>query len=1135
MRTRRGFSALAGIVLVAAFGAAPPLLAQGTIETLAGGGAGDGGPATLARLGQPSGLAVDAAGYLFIADALNHVIRKVGADGTITTIAGTGLRGSAGDGGPAVLASIAQPYGVAVDAAGNVYIADTDNSRIRKVAPNGTITRFAGTGPGFGGDGGPATSAQIRKPMGVEVDPLGNVYIADWENHRIRKVNPTGTITTVAGTGVSGYSGDGGPATLANLNYPRAVAADGSGSFYIVDAGNTRVRKVDPAGTITTVAGTGVSGYSGDGGPATLARLASPFGLELDASGNLYIVDTGNQRVRKVDTSGVITTFAGNGYAGSTGDGGPATAARFNSPHGVAVDPSGVAYISEYHGSRVRRVDTAGKITLAAGAGPCGGDGGPATAACLTYVTGVAVDGSGSLYIADRVYHRIRKVSPTGTITTVAGSGIYGYSGDGGPATAARMYHPSSVAVDAAGNLFIADTFNLCVRKVNAGGTITTAAGTGGAGYSGDGGPANAARLRNPTGVAVDSSGNLFIADSLNHCVRKVDAGGTITTVAGTGVFGYSGDGGPAIAARLAYPEQLAVDNLGNLYIADQGNERIRKVDAGGTITTVAGTGVFGYFGDGGPAIAARLAHPTSVAVDAWGRLQIADAVNHRIRQVDLDGTITTVAGTGDFGFAGDGGPATAAWLSNPHGVATDGSGRLYIADMYNFRVRRVLLASPNEPPVAVAGPDQVLETTSPDGASATLDGSGSHDPDDDTLNCTWTGPFGTLSGMTVTATLPVGSSIVTLTVDDGQGATATDELLVTVEDTTNPDLVVTPDPPPNAAGWNNSDVTLTASCEDSGTGVASPPTSPQTVSSEAAGQVVSFSCTDHAGNSVTRTVTVNLDKTAPSVLGEPVRGADHDGWYNHPLDVVWSGADGLSGIAACDPAGTYAGPDSAAASVSGSCRDIAGNSGHATFALAYDATAPTATVTTPPDGAIYLLDAVVTADYGCSDGLSGIDACAGPVPDGGNLPTASVGSHEFAVSATDRAGNTTTLHHDYAVQYRFVGFLQPIDNLPVLNIANAGRVIPVKWRLETADGSLVSDLGSFLSLLSAIIGCEAAPSDIVEEDSASGRGSDLEYDAVAGQFIYQWRTEKTWAGRCIQMQLTLTDGTRYSAKFRFK
>src|SRR5206468_16461 len=357
-----------------------------------------------------------------------------------------------------------------------------------------------------------------------------------------------------------------------------------------------------PGGAITTYAG---RDFSGDGGPATAARLLAPAGVALDPAGNLYIADTADHRIRKVTPGGTISTYAGSGNFGFSGDGGPATAAELNFPRDVALDPAGNLYIADSGNSRIRKVTTGGTISTPY---PC-------------TPLAPALDPAGNLYIADTANSRIRKVTSGGTISTYAGSGSRGLSGDGGPATAAQLYSPHGVALDTAGNLYIADSNR--IRKVTPGGTISTYAGTGTGPFSGDGGPATAAQLSSPAGVALDLTGNLYIADSGSSRIRKVGPGGTISTYAGGGSSNFSGDGGPATAAQLNVPVSVALDPAGNLYIADQGNSRIRKVTPGGTISTYAGTDTPGFSGDGGPATAAQLNVPDGVAVDPAGNLYI--------------------------------------------------------------------------------------------------------------------------------------------------------------------------------------------------------------------------------------------------------------------------------------------------------------------------------------------------------------------------------------------------------------------------------------------------------------------------------------------------------------------------------
>lgn len=339
--------------------------------------------------------------------------------------------------------------------------------------------------------------------------------------------------------------------------------------------------------TISTVAGDGTSDSGGDGGAATSAQIFHPAGVEVDESENLFIADLLGNKIRKVTSGGIISTVAGTGASGSGGDGGAATSAQLTSPHGTTHDASGNFYIADATNNKVRKVDATGKISTVAGTGTAGssGDGGSATAAQINDPRSVAVDSSGNLFIAEFSGHRVRKVDGSGNISTVAGTGTAGYSGDGGAATAAQLNQPRGVSIDSSGNLLIADSGNHAIRKVGATGTISTIAGTGTAGFSGDGGTATSAQLQNPRSVIDDGLGNLFIADTSNHRVRMIDDG-IISTIAGTGTEGFSGDGGASTSAQLAAPVGVAADGEGNLYIADFSNNRVRKVTglpSGGT------------------------------------------------------------------------------------------------------------------------------------------------------------------------------------------------------------------------------------------------------------------------------------------------------------------------------------------------------------------------------------------------------------------------------------------------------------------------------------------------------------------------------------------------------------------------
>jgi len=676
--------------------------ATGLINTVAGGDAfgssGNGGPATSAELGDPYGVAVDSNNNIYIADTGSNAIRKVNAStGTITTVAG----------GAQPVYNTLNPAEMARDAAGDIFFADPGGNVVREFNHStNEISIVAGTGTaGYTGNGGAATSAELNSPSGVAFFGPSTLFIADSTNNVIRAVNlSTGIITAFAGNGTAGYTGDNGQATAAELKYPNQVAVDANGDVFIADTSNNVIREVNHAtGIITTYAGNGTSGSSGNGGLATAAELNYPDGVAVDGSGNVYIADTGNNVIREVDhATGNITTYAGNGTSGYTGDNGLATAAELSSPNGVAVDGSGNIYIADSGNSAIREVNhTTEDITTVAGNGSYGdsGDGGLATAAELSYPRGVAVDGSGNIYIADTGNGVIREVNhTTGDITTIAGAdGGLVYSPYSGPATGVVLANPDGVVVDSHGDIFISDEYFNVVREVNAAtGNITTIAGNGNYGYTGDSGQATSAELADPAGLALDGRGNLFIADMDNNVIREVNlATGIITTVAGNGTYGYTGNGGKATAAELASPSGVAVDSQGDIFIADQYNNAIREVSgASGDITTIAGNGTYGDGGDGGLATSAELADPSGVALDNSGDLLIADTDNEAIRQLNLGtGIITLVAGTeseGNSGYSGDGGQATLAQLGSPSSLAVDSSGNIYIADTDNNVIREV-------------------------------------------------------------------------------------------------------------------------------------------------------------------------------------------------------------------------------------------------------------------------------------------------------------------------------------------------------------------------------------------------------------------------------------------------------------
>lgn len=657
--------------------------------------------ASTVALRSPRQLVRDLEGNLYVADTGHHQVRRIDTNGVVTVVAGSGVAGYSGDGGVATNAELSAPEAIAVDGVGNVFIADTGNARVRRVDRTGVITTVAGTGDLLGavGDGGPATAAGVGSVRGLAVDGLGNLYLSDAINERVRRVDAAGIITTVAGNG-GGFAGDNGPATSALFNEVGAIALDATGRLFIADTGNNRIRVVEN-GIIKTYAGSSscsgtgfcLGGFGGDGSSATTALLDHPAALVVTATA-VFVADTSNQRIRRIDaTTKTITTIAGSASVGFAGDGGAALAASLNDPSGLAIDASGVIYLSDTDNNRIRSVSPGGIITTIAGTtlDEPTGDGGSATSAILGDPVGVAVDASGNVYIADNTHHQIRRVTPDGLISTVAGTGDAGYraSDEGKPAVNAWLNGPKFVMLDAAGNLYITDTLNHRVRKVDTAGNITTIAGSGAAGYDGDGAQATTKSLNYPIALAFDASGNLLIADTQNNRVRKVDGTGIITTIAGTGVQGFGGDNQAATGAKLAWPWALAVRGA-EIFIGDMLNQRIRRIDATGKISTFAGTGTAGFNGDNISATSAQIYNPRGLAFDASGQLLIADSANNRLRRIDLAGKITTIAGTGADTTSGDGALATLAQLGDPYAIALDSSGRIYTASSLHKRVRRI-------------------------------------------------------------------------------------------------------------------------------------------------------------------------------------------------------------------------------------------------------------------------------------------------------------------------------------------------------------------------------------------------------------------------------------------------------------
>lgn len=607
-----------------------------TITTIAGiagscGYSGDNGKGTAAQIYLPEGVALDSSGNLFIGDNNNCVVRKlVLSSNTITTYAGNHTCGYTGDNGTATSAELSSVSSVAADSSGNLFIADYGNCVIREVTKsNGKISTVAGNHTcGFSGDGGLATSSEMNQMFGLAVSGT-TVTFADYYNQRVRQFTVGGNINTVAGNGTAcaGTCGEGGSAISAELYYPVGVAVSGT-TFYVGDNDNYAVDSFTVSGNLNRVAGN--HSYNIEtlfsGAPATGVELNYPYGVADDSSGNIYVGDSHNYMVREVvKSTGLVNFFAGDGTYGYTGDGGAATSAEITYPFGVAKDSTGNVYVADTYNCLVRRVNTAGTISTFAGlvvtnSPRCGysGDGGSATGAELYQPYGVAVDSKNSVYIADFSEHVIRRVT-SGTITTIAGiGGIAGYSGDGGLATNALLYQPVAVAVDPAGNVFIADYNNCRIREISvATGLINTVAGTGNCAFTGDG-LAIANGIGYPQGIAVDANDNLFISD-YNERVRWVSPNGIMTTVAGNGVAGFSGDGGSATAAELYEPTGIVLDSSGNILVSDYNNGRVRSISAFPALGTSAGNLSFGLTAVG------STSSPESLTLSAYGPVTISN------------------------------------------------------------------------------------------------------------------------------------------------------------------------------------------------------------------------------------------------------------------------------------------------------------------------------------------------------------------------------------------------------------------------------------------------------------------------------------------------------------------------------
>jgi sugar lactone lactonase YvrE len=624
-------------------------------------------------------LATDSGGAIYVADSFNDEVRKITPAGVVTTLAGlAGQPGSSDGTGSA--ARFQQPLGIAVDSSGNVYVADTGNYTVRKITPAGVVTTLAGT-PGLynaDGDGG-----LFDSPTGLAVDPQGNVYVADTGNNAVYKITPTGAATVLAGDaheeGAGGYSD--GIGTAAQFKAPYGVALDGAGNLYVADAGNDVIRKITPAGVVTTVAG--VAGETGSSdGAGSSARFTDPAAVAIDSAGDIYVNDSGNSTIRRISVGGTVTTIAGT--PGVTGDAnGVGAAALFLFPVGLALDGQGDLFVAD--NDAVREVAPSGAVTDFAGALAYGNNDGTGPVAQFDWPTAVAVDRAGNVYVADTLNDTIRKVAQGGVVTTFAGTAGKTGTADGTGA-AARFSSPIGLAVDGDGNVYVADSTNNNIRKITPAGVVSTFVGKTGSSGSADG-TGSSAEFDGPEGLAVDGSGNIYVADALNDTIRKVSAEGVVSTLAGAaGQAGFADGTGPG--AQFDFPAGVAVDSSGNVYVGELLNYAIRKISPGGMVTTLAGNvGKAGYADGAGSS--ALFGWVYGLAVDGNGNLYVTDGA---IRKVSPSGLVTTLAGNPTVSGSTDG-TGNAATFKEPWGISMDTKGNLYVADSGNNTVREGSLA----------------------------------------------------------------------------------------------------------------------------------------------------------------------------------------------------------------------------------------------------------------------------------------------------------------------------------------------------------------------------------------------------------------------------------------------------------
>ena len=1181
--------------------------------------AGDGGPPDQALFNNPQAIATDVQGNVYIGDTGNYRIRKfsaadVWALGNIETIAGTGEQGYNGDDIPATSAQITEARFLTADAAGNLYFYDHFNSRVRRIdAASGLISTVVGNGDGSWAapaDGQLATSGALPELAGMVLGTDGGLYISVRPNRTVRRVDlATGIIQTVLGNGTMNWC-DNGPRLKTCVDLPEGMAVDSQNNLYFAEQGTGLVRKVDAAtGVTSTIAGKVHAveinelgemvnpEHGGDGGLATDATFGSgPYGVAVDASGNVFIATGFDQRIRKVDAAtGIITTIAGTGQTGSSGDGGPAVSARLSMPMRIVAAPNGDLYFTEYYGNRVRKIDAAtGIISTAAGtglgSGPIG-DGGPGPLASLSSPNGLAFDRNGDLLIADQSHARLRKLNlSTGVITTVAGNGVSGFAGDGGLAISANLGYPLNVAVDAANNIFVTTGYRLrridaltgVINRAQADWAFTTQQGDS---------------LQNPSDMVFGPDGSLYIDDGNQQLIFRVpdmpltpvDTTPPVITPVITGTLGNDGwyRSNVTVSWTASDPES-AYEWPGQ----GCGQSTVTTDTTGVTFTcttTSAGGTASKSVTIKRDSVAPTLSFGTaSPAADASG-WQHAD-VSVPFTANDATSGVLSTSSASPVVITGSG-----AGLKQTVTV-TDRAGNSATFTTPSFNIDRsapVIQSSVSGTPGNngwYRGNVQVSWTVTD-----------AESPVSSTSGCDTTTVSADTTGTTFTCTATSGG---------GSGSNS-----VTVKrDATPPVLSFgVASPAPNASGWNAGDVSFPFTASDATSGIANSSTpNPVVITGAGTGLQADVVVTDVAGNSATFTTSaVNIDRTAPVVEPQVSGTVGTNGWYTSDVQVAWAideSPGSILGTTGCgsasvtaDTAGvtfdcsvTSAGgttsssvtikrdatppvlsfgtpspaPNTAGwnktnvsipftrsdalsglaststtsplvlstdgANVTGQVvvTDLAGNS--ATFTSVtrnIDKTAPVAEMNTPEDNGTYGFYQDVVADYWCTDTL--LVSCTAPVANGALINTKTAGALTFKITAKDSV-YTTTHTHTYNVEsaFNFDGFLAPASGTPTLNGVSPGALVPIRWRLPDGRGGFVTNPASFSSATVGSLTCGSAAT-VPLNDTAIGAAG-ISFDAATQSFVYNWQTSASWTG-CRKLTIKLKDSSTHELRFKFQ